>query len=105
MLRTFIALGPRRARLGQFFISRVLFYHVAGRPGLDFNGFWDGLGRVLEALTPHFSTFFRACGLDMRKCSDPYKTLAGAAKIKVFDASQTVCISKKNDAKSLQEPF
>ena len=72
ILRIFIALGPHLTRRGCFFATRMAFFRVPGRSGLGF------------APKPRCSEFFRMCGLDMRKCSELDKTLAGAAKIKVF---------------------
>ena len=51
---------------------------------LGFKWFWGGPGEVLEALRPYFSRFLRTFALGLRKRFDPYKTLAGAVKIKVF---------------------
>ena len=44
---------------------------------------FEGLGEVWEAPGLDFSRFFRIFTHDSRKRFDPYKTLAGAVKIKV----------------------
>ena len=49
----------------------------------DFGRFGGVPGKVLEALGPYFSMFFRTFAFGSRKRFDPYKTLAGAVKIKV----------------------
>ena len=87
---SFFALGRHFFALGRFLGTfRALLRHlgrfkgVLERPGLDFRWFWGGSGQVLEARGTHFSRFFRTCAFGLRKRFDPYKTLAGAVKIKV----------------------
>ena len=60
-------------------------------PGSILEGFWE----VLEVQNVDFSRFLRTNKTALRKCSDPYKTLAGATKIKVFYISRVLRGSKK----------
>ena len=82
------------ARLGRFF-------GVLEPSGVDFKGFGEVLGRVLEAPETYFSRFFHVFTLGWRKRSDPYKTLPGAIKIKV--CAVTPCT--EIDRKSYPGPF
>ena len=66
-------------------------------PGLIFEGF----GKVLEAPGIHFSRFFRTSALGLRKRFDPYKTMAGAVKIKAC----ALTLSKKIYRKSHPRAF
>ena len=40
--------------LAAFVVAVSRFLCVLGRPGLDFGGVWDALGRVLELPEQHF---------------------------------------------------
>ena len=53
------------------------------------------LGLALKVQNDDFYCFVHAHELALRKCSDPYKTVAGAAKIKVFYISSALHVSKK----------
>ena len=64
----------------------------------------EGVGERRAWFWSDFSSFLHADEAALHKCSDPYKTLAGAAKIKVFHISRTVRASLKtiqNRSKSL----
>ena len=60
---------------------------------------------ALEAQNDDFGLFLHAHEAAPRKGSDPYKTVAGAAKIKVFHISSALHVSKKSGAISLQRSF
>ena len=83
------------ARLGRFF-------GVLEPSGVDFKGFGEVLGRVLEAPETYFSRFFHVFTLGWRKRSDPYKTLAGAIKIKVRTMAQCMKIDRKSLPRAFQ---
>ena len=78
---------------------------VLGRSGLDFGRVFGALDMVLEVQNVDFSRFVRANEITLRKCSDPYKPLAGGTKIKVFYISYAFTHKPKNHTKSIQEPF
>ena len=65
---------PHFAYLAAFVVALGRFVCVSGRSGLEFDGFWDGPGRVLEVLGPYFSRFFGAHGLVFRTSSGYAKT-------------------------------
>ena len=73
-----------------------------GRPGLDFEGFGGRSGEVLEAPGTHFSRFSCTWALGLRKRSDPYKTMAGAVKIKVCALTPCRKIHRKSDHKAFR---
>ena len=50
---------------------------------------------VLEVQNDDFALFFHAREAALRKCSDPYKTVAGATKIKVFCTPSALHVSRK----------
>ena len=89
------ASGAHFARLAAFVVALGLFLRVLGRSGLDFGGVGDAPWRVLETQNTVFSHLLRANEAALRKCSDPYKTLAGAAKIKVFHICQALRAGSK----------
>ena len=64
------------------------YFCVLGRSGLDFGGVVGTPGMVFEVQNDDFCLFLHAHEAALRKCSDPYKTLAGATQIKVFYKSQ-----------------
>ena len=71
-----------------------------GVPGLNL----DVPGQVSKLKTSFFSMVLHASNAALRKCSDPYKTLAGATKIKVFyisQASRTSSQTTSNRSRSL----
>ena len=81
--------------LAAFVVALGFFLCVLNRSGLDFGGFWEGRGKVLDVPGAYFLRFLRAKGAALRKCSEPYKTLAGATKIKVFYISRALHESQK----------
>ena len=82
------------ARLGRFF-------GVLECSGVDFGWFGEVLGRALETPEMYFSRLFHIFTLGLLKRRDPYKTLAGAVKIKV--CAVTPCT--EIDRKSYPGPF
>ena len=62
------------ALLAAFVVAVSRFLCVLRRPGLDFGGVWDALGRALELSEVHFWKVFLARTLAMRKTSECVKT-------------------------------
>ena len=63
MLALFFVLGRflgEFASFAAFVVALARFLSVCGRSGLDFRGFREGLGRVLEPPSTYFSMFCRA---------------------------------------------
>ena len=67
-----------------FVVALGRFLCVLGRSGLDFGRVWAAPGMVLEIPKSYFSRILRANMAALHGRSDPYKTLAGATKTKVF---------------------
>ena len=82
------------AHLAALVIVHGRFWCVLVRSRLDFGGVLEAPGMVLEVRNDDFCYFVHAHEVALRKCSDPYKTLAGAAKIEVF------CISEARRART-----
>ena len=78
------------------------FFRVLERPGLDFQGFGEGLGVIFKAPGLYFSMFFHTLALVLRKRSDPYKTMAGAVKIKVCALTFRTKIYEKSDPRAFR---
>ena len=105
---TFFALGRVFFALGRFLGTFSVLSGHLGRflgvlelPGIDFLGVRGSLCEVLEAPGTHFSKFFRTSALGLRKRFDPYKTMAGAVKIKAC----ALTLSKKIYRKSHPRAF
>ena len=82
-----LALGPSLDAFSlpaAFVVALGWFLCVLGRSGLDFGRVWAAPGMVLEVPKNYFSRILRANMAALHGRSDPYKTLAGATKTKVF---------------------
>ena len=93
---------PHFARLAALVVALGRFRCVLGRSGLEFGGVLGPPGMVLEVQNDDFGLFLHAHEAALRKCSDSYKTVAGAAKIKVFDTSSALRVSRKTKQNRFQ---
>ena len=83
LLGVFFSLLLASWALFRYFLAILAAFWASWNvPGLIFEGF-EKTWEVLEAPGIHFSRFFRTLARGLRKRFDPYKTMAGAIKIKV----------------------
>ena len=76
MLALFFTLGAsweHLAHLAAFFVALGWFLWILDRSWVDFGGFREGLGRVLEVPGPHFSIFFARASFQCEKACDVQK--------------------------------
>ena len=83
------------ALLATLLVVHGRFWCVLGRSELDFGRVLGTPGMAWEVQNDDFGLFLHAHEAAPRKGSDPYKTVAGAAKIKVFYISSALHVSKK----------
>ena len=92
------------AHLAALVIVHGRFWCVLVRARLDFGGVLEAPDMVLEVRNDDFCYFVHAHEVALRKCSDPYKTLAGGSKNRGFLHIGSAARTHKNDIKSFQEP-
>ena len=83
------------ALLAALLVVHGRLWCVLGRSELDFGGVLGTPGMVWEVQNDDFGLFLNPHEAAPRKGSDPYKTVAGAAKIKVFHISSALHVGEK----------
>ena len=85
--------------LAAFVVALGRFWYVLERPGIDFGGSWEGLGRVLEPPNLYFARFFGKGELAMRENSGCAKTTIFPRFLLGFNILHMLCERRITDKK------